>query len=155
MAPEEVVVSCTAGSQSRSTWSPTTSDTVITPAGQRRQMRSGIGSALAGGVCRCPPLTGAGGGAHGVATALGWGRCRGPRRGRWGYGWRGARVRSASGSLPAGRSWPAPEHAITGARNQWRAPGPPHPCGGDIGMVAEFLRHPCGAALRAKRQDRL
>jgi hypothetical protein len=39
-----------------------------------------------------------------------------PRSAPWplGYGWGGARVRSASGFRPAGRSWPTPEHATSG-----------------------------------------
>jgi len=75
-----------------------------------------------------------------------------PRAASWPLG-----VRLALGSGQIGVRVPAgwPLVAGAGARDQWRAPGPPHPCGGDIGMVAEFLRHACGAALLAKRQDRL
>jgi len=44
--------------------------------------------------------------------------------------------------------------AGAGARNQRRAPGAPHPCGGDLWMDAEIRRHAGGAAWRAYRQDR-
>jgi len=122
----------------------------IAPAGQRRQMRSGIGSALAGGACRCPPLYG--GLRRGTRRRGGAGVGALPRPASWPLGVRLARGSGQIGvRVPAG--WPLVAGA--GARNQWRPPGPPGPCGGDIGMVAEFLRHACGAALLAKRQDRL
>jgi len=66
-------------------------------------------------------------------------------------------VRLARGSGEIGVRLPVGSPLVVGvgARNQRRTAGPPHPRVGDIGMVAEFLRHACGAALRTKREDRL